>query len=1334
MSEEKCRILESDPELCDKLRFGLPIKGVDSLVERLELAEKINRVIPSAVLCPLLCVPSRVEDGDEVVDRFLNLFCQCSLAECHENASMQQHVIQCFMNIAEDIRGKYGRSMEPLLRRIPPRVAVDPLFELADPHRVAFVAALGLHANLDEDSMRYLESVADLEIKLKLGLKLEASGQEFISLDKRMEISEALRAKGILDVQCPLLMLPSLIEMGHVKLAAYVREMLPTVGIYTNIANRLAVKFVEILEQVEVNHPLLIECIPSQLREYLSNNNPHRDEALMEALSCSLTRTYPDPWKMNSRELVEFMDANRAFDPHEQLDLVYGISNKTELMNALMSSEVSFEKFHYGIPFHRHSSDEVIDQNVERLVPPMLRFRLFRWFNSFLIDADSLKFPLFVIPTRRLLGDSRHKVLSAILFPVVDTRSNVTPDLLASAFNDFFKANHAALRRFEEYLDAAFTRSTVSDITSIILNALKSRLEEKLLSSTDEANVGLAFGSILEDFDEASSGLANHLLHMVCGDERVDVDNHISLDVININPRVDKDKYLGCYTCVAQSSCSGKTRLALEKKQSENILIVNMYVTCLEKLSSNYPKPDEFDISFVKKLMSAKSENEVTAMLGRLVVGMKRDFLEEDVCSGGTFYYLKNPDGKCAIRLSDLSPQTRAFVFRGDDTHDDNNIAWVANELEFLNRIYENRNRQRRVLFSVFFDEANALLDSKHEIIKALPRGSEPVSSPLIEGTATPRLDHVEETESITTFRLIRRSIYNELKSFWYCPLVFMDTTTRLMNFLPWWVRDNSARTEFAGYTDDTTRTPKKLFDPYIYKVSWNAYAKYVRNPATVENWLLYVNSYEYRCNLCLFGRPQWGAMLAAKHGRPQIEQRAALDSIASVASKKLYVAVDEIDLTHPQDLEVKMTCIASSVAIMALSVGLDAHMVSMHSEALVRTWMCKLLDFSREFSQLKVTYPPEPVLSIAASHLLTGDPATILNSVRQALYNTSMAPGPAGELVAHILLLLCKKAADFEVPSAKVPPKNDYVGRLIQPLPVKTFLERLLDPNAYEGIIKRLLENPETKKVVEGSVCFSHFLWSYGEEKDITNVLNYALSMNCAIQTPFNHTGIDLIIPVIMGDGKLAVLNVQVKNAKDVNRMEVCRLFAKSYLRSTGIPALNIMINVQQKSQDTTTAPSYLFNYNEAGNAKGKALATDDTDAQGQTVEEKENIDELLLCVSGFNAPNFPILDELDRRVSSRKGLVIRDELDYILQVRYVVTKKSANPVFETRDYVDVADFLKFVASTDPALRAAGKVVEVAKSMNETPDDVNMEVRVNPPRAVKRTSASRGSTSKRAR
>ena len=856
-------------------------------------------------------------------------------------------------------------------------------------------------------------------------------------------------------------------------------------------------------------------------------------------------------------ELVRILEHLNFFKAHKRLDEICKVSDMNSLRERIVSNELHFVAVRYGFVREGISYGE--------------RLRIYALFQNTQF-ADKLVCPLLQAPP-----DEKHFRLYYQLLsnePLVGEISDTAIYNLIRIFMEIkSKIDREYLADEDPLPPFILVDEGNQDIKSFLANVAS--LSKRELGQAVRTLVEVAFDKVpqAEGTDKVSKRYIDFLFSMVFG-------KHSGTASERLKVQLMMQKFFAGYSYLGQSSCSGKSRLALGEKldTSTNRAVLNLYINChqVSIANSQYPSPGKNSQKLVNYLTaSVRTYEKMECILGRLLLWMRDKFLRKQ----GDCWIVKDgvtPKGYSIDFLEDFNVD---LITDGFGRYKNVPFSVWKKELNFLKSIYLDSSKKVRVLFSVLFDEAARFVDTFIDVIG---------------GNFANTLDrrHAEYFNSlsnskISVFRLMRRILFFRKADFWYCPFMFSDTNTRLGNFLPALCREPSLRPGFTSDEIDATPASYMLFKPFLLFDTWNLFLNEYKNPMEPRNWLQYIQSLDYFVNLSFIGRPAWGALIKAGdlQNKPRNE---SLEAVVALAMAKLeYDFTDRPKMASREEFEGT----SAAMAILGLTVGFNAIASVSHSENAVRRWMAMLTYYSSKTASICARYLQEPMLSIAACSFFTTYPARIMEEFRRSMSDSSVNVGEIGEFMARLLFMLCFLCCRVEDTYTNGELYGQAFFQSVAPRKVRDFLTMLVGPKGMEDIdaavesqekrktwtgqeakkIKLDSSAKYTKEVLNGVISFSHFLLPNAIKPYPRANLAFAVAHNAAFNMPGRSLGIDFVIPVVLQDGGLGSLNVQVKNEAEWSVSSKVQMNTwHKQVCADDIPSINILVNVYPNLEST--------------------------------------------------------------------------------------------------------------------------------------------------------------------
>jgi hypothetical protein len=608
--------------------------------------------------------------------------------------------------------------------------------------------------------------------------------------------------------------------------------------------------------------------------------------------------------------------------------------------------------------------------------------------------------------------------------------------------------------------------------------------------------------------------------------------------------------YFACYSFVGQSSCCGKSRLISESLENEDTALFILKINCkVFGESRGYPNAGYDTSLLVNRIMDTKSQLGMELLIYQLLLlALTRAFDEEE-----EGYFLKEGVG-LSSSLEDLQIRLDDVVTYklGSTTVENTNSILRISKILKVRRTVDDEILTKKVIFVVAFDEAGRFIDHSFSL----------------EGESRPEgIDEREKKRSgpteLNTFRLIRRVLCLNKTYLWNVPFVFCGTNTRFGNFVPDKSRYPSDRRGFGP--NDEISGGCALFDPYVLLASFDVYAKnFNYGPGLDANWKEYIESVNYPYHICNIGRPSWGSALSAilkvGCGADFIED-SRKGSCIPENRRDLFVGA--LGAVHEEAIgkiryifDARQTSdrVESAVAILHIITG-SGWIFGPLASSLVEKRMGLLLDYRYDTSQLRVIYPSEPVLAILALQQFHEHPASIMSDVLLSYDCLTGSLGDIGEFGARIIFLLALDTITLKQPFCTV----------------RSFLRNLIGGKLNE-LENKARNDQQLRSILNGFISFSHFAKAHKIcENPLVNI-GVLVNLNAALSTPQNFQGVDTVIPVVLDNGRLGCINVQVKShARKLYSNEIGnikRSIISSGFCSKEFPSLNLIINVGPEHQ----------------------------------------------------------------------------------------------------------------------------------------------------------------------
>lgn len=345
---------------------------------------------------------------------------------------------------------------------------------------------------------------------------------------------------------------------------------------------------------------------------------------------------------------------------------------------------------------------------------------------------------------------------------------------------------------------------------------------------------------------------------------------------------------------------------------------------------------------------------------------------------------------------------------------------------------------------------------------------------------------------------------------------VFLDTNSKITNFSP------PAHSDDSQKALNPTVDSKKLLPP-IYAIDTT---DVFRDPNFAQQ--PQDGSYEAALKLFQLARPLWGSRRSVTN-----ENNASriVKDILELAKRKT-----------------EGNSVAKTLAFM--SYRLQFYVTSNQvTEQMVASCMRYVLYINPARDMMRTIHPSEPVLA-HTSQLRMIDPVNRLHILQQfvtSCFEGSIDAGDIGEMVASLVLMFAYDETLF---------KPGMRSRRPTPLALSDFMASLLGEEQRDSMAERASTDSDMKKLWDGGlVFFNHFVRAKRDPQGdlVEGVLERAYERGAAVFLRDNFPGIDLIIPIMVPDGDMTFLAVQVKNRKDDNaRSEIKNTASWSMKRAT--------------------------------------------------------------------------------------------------------------------------------------------------------------------------------------
>jgi hypothetical protein len=168
-----------------------------------------------------------------------------------------------------------------------------------------------------------------------------------------------------------------------------------------------------------------------------------------------------------------------------------------------------------------------------------------------------------------------------------------------------------------------------------------------------------------------------------------------------------------------------------------------------------------------------------------------------------------------------------------------------------------------------------------------------------------------------------------------------------------------------------------------------------------------------------------------------------------------------------------------------------------------------------------------------------------LANAIHGVAYFTDI-----GEFAARLVILLALDRVSLRHRSKPVP---DFLSNLIG-------CEKLHELECKPG------DSSELHAIINGFVCFSHFARLYKLRDDTKENLGILVKLNAALYTAEVNDGVNVVIPVILEDGRLGSMNfriISLAESLESSRIDLIRSSIVSGLFSKDVPSVSIIFNL---------------------------------------------------------------------------------------------------------------------------------------------------------------------------
>lgn len=350
-------------------------------------------------------------------------------------------------------------------------------------------------------------------------------------------------------------------------------------------------------------------------------------------------------------------------------------------------------------------------------------------------------------------------------------------------------------------------------------------------------------------------------------------------------------------------------------------------------------------------------------------------------------------------------------------------------------------------------------------------------------------LQHVNENQPISLFRLWRRALRTNTWRAEGLFSVILDTTSRISNFAPTLGKDPTIK----------EITDRKIFMPFVYVSTFN---------------FLIESSGSYYNKLFSGGRPCWKALKDAylKGSGAEASEIKAWEDVKVLVKAKLQGGSN--DLIDGDEETKNLTSLAILASLCSVDISPSVHF----SSNLIASHLGTCLAISQDKTKVLACYPPEPIITEAAYELLNND---VLNCIAQTLGQGIVESGKRGELAGELILVLTRQRLQKRNKIAK---KTSFFAGEIK---LTNFLDELLNNN-----ITLDKNNAEHNYLKNASISFTRFVTI--STIPIYNDLMKGYQTGVAFNLKRNQQGADFLIPLCIennNNNEYSSWIIQIKN-----------------------------------------------------------------------------------------------------------------------------------------------------------------------------------------------------------
>ena len=419
-------------------------------------------------------------------------------------------------------------------------------------------------------------------------------------------------------------------------------------------------------------------------------------------------------------------------------------------------------------------------------------------------------------------------------------------------------------------------------------------------------------------------------------------------------------------------------------------------------------------------------------------------------------------------------------------------------------------------------------------------------------------LEHLELKDGeVSLFSMIRRITQNCTRSKHFrIPIILASSSPRILQSMRCEISYGCCyESDFVVSKDDDV--VRMYRQPMILQDSMDIWGRHIR---IEKSYYDYIRSVEFAGNLCLFGRPFWGALTKTISLQHMGHDR---NDTVWMGETKFFCE----NRKTPTDVKA-LAYLGHTVFIEPISLGAQGTI-------LVEAKMGFLRADANCPQQFVAVVHPEPVLAVVATKamLLMAD-TSLCECLKRFCKMVLMGLASVddnGKFVLRISFYISRFLA-------VVRDNLDRNNQLAPPCYLEDVLECLAPVS--ESIIESL--GPDYLKSV---VSFTHWInieMLLGTEKkgntDITfeYILERALIRSSAITMPNSCKAVGLVIPIVTQSGKLGAILVKVINQKEATEDEECEAFERmhKFAKDNNLIGRSVyLLAITSPTQETTPA-----------------------------------------------------------------------------------------------------------------------------------------------------------------